>query len=77
MLPRAGVGEVLPKSLLASLERDDRAAFGGRSGGERSIERGRSAKTVASRLGAGYPARARMAQTEILDERNKISHFIE
>ena len=41
-------GGVLPKSPLWSPERHDRAAFEGRSGGERSTERESSAKTVAS-----------------------------
>ncbi len=52
------------RARLASLERDDRAAaFGGRSGSERNIKRGSSAKTVASRLGSailpasGWPKR--------------------
>ncbi len=43
--------------------------FEGRSGSERSTERGSSAKTVASRLWIGYPVGARTAKKEILDQR--------
>ncbi len=39
--------------------------FEGRSGSERSTERGSSAKTVASQAGVGYPIRARTAKKEI------------
>ena len=61
-----GAAEVLPKSPLRSPERYDRAAFEDRSGGERSTERGRGAKTVASQPWIGYPSCARTAKTEIL-----------
>lgn len=62
------MGEVLPKSLLASPERHERAAFDDRSGGERSIERDSSAQAVASQPWLGYPIRVGMAKKKILVE---------
>ncbi|MDA2928107.1 hypothetical protein MYX78_12930, partial [Acidobacteria bacterium AH-259-G07] len=66
---QGGMGEVLLKGPLASPERHDRAAFEGRSGRERSTERGNSAKPVASQPGVGYPVRARTAKRGILFHR--------
>ena len=57
---------MLPKSPLRSPERRNRAAFDGRSSRERGIERGRSAKTVASRRRIAYPVRAMKAKMVIL-----------
>ena len=57
----------MPKSPLRSPERLNRAAFDGRSSRERGIERGRSAKTVASRRRIAYPVRAMKAKMVILD----------
>ena len=65
-LPRIGAGGMLPKSPLRSPERRNRAAFAGRSSRERGIERGRSAKTVASRRRIAYPVRAMKAKMVIL-----------
>ena len=56
----------MPKSPLRSPERRNRAAFDGRSSRERGIERGRSAKTVASRRRIAYPVRAMKAKMVIL-----------
>ena len=58
---------MLPKSPLRSPERRNRAAFDGRSSRERGIERGRSAKTVASRRRIAYPVRAMKAKMVILE----------
>ena len=56
------------KSPLRLLERRNRAAFDGRSSSERGIERGSSAKTVASWPWVGYAVRARTVKKEILDK---------
>ena len=69
-LPRIGAGGMLPKSPLRSPERRNRAAFDGRSSRERGIERGRSAKTVASQRRIAYPVRAMKAKMEILVEQS-------
>ena len=58
----------MPKSPLRLLERRNRAAFDGRSSSERGIERGSSAKTVASWPWVGYAVRARTVKKEILDK---------
>ena len=58
---------MLPKSPLRSPERRNRAAFDGRNGSERSIDRERRTNILHPSRGLEYPDRGGMAKTEIPD----------